>query len=316
MDEKNEKKRGVWRAVFIASLIGMLALLCFVAYRLYADWKAEQDYKKAAASLTVTPEETPEPESHETAEEIEAAEFTGEREGEAAKLPDGIFSGLGNPINFEELKSINEELYAWIRIPNTNIDYPIAQSASDDTFYLNHDMYKGDRFAGCIYTENGNSKNFTDPNTVVYGHNMRNGSMFQNLHYYENPEFFEQNPFVYIYTEDKVRIYEVFASYIYDDRHILNSFDFNDPKVFAQYLDDIIHVHSMDKNIRTELAEKIDNTCRILTLTTCIGGMTENRYLVQGVLVWEGTEEELDQALAESDTEPETAGIEIPDATQ
>lgn len=316
MDEKNEKKRGVWRGVFIASLIGMLALLCFVAYRLYADWKAEQDYKKAAASLTVTPEETPEPESHETAEEIEAAEFTGEREGEAAKLPDGIFSGLGNPINFEELKSINEELYAWIRIPNTNIDYPIAQSASDDTFYLNHDMYKGDRFAGCIYTENGNSKNFTDPNTVVYGHNMRNGSMFQNLHYYEDPEFFEQNPFVYIYTEDKVRIYEVFASYIYDDRHILNSFDFNDPKVFAQYLNDIIHVHSMDKNIRTELAEKIDNTCRILTLTTCIGGMTENRYLVQGVLVWEGTEEELDQALAESDTEPETAGIEIPDATQ
>ena len=78
-------------------------------------------------------------------------------------------------------------------------------------------MYKGDRFAGCIYTESGNSKNFTDPNTVVYGHNMRNGSMFQNLHYYEDPEFFEQNPFVYIYTEDKIRIYEVFASYIYDD---------------------------------------------------------------------------------------------------
>ena len=105
-------------------------------------------------------------------------------------------------------------------------------------------------------------------------------------------------------------------SYIYDDRHILNSFNFNDPKVFAQYLEDIIHVHSMDKNIRTELAEKVDNTCRILTLTTCIGSMSENRYLVQGVLVWEGTEEELDQAITDSNAEPETASTVIPEATQ
>lgn len=316
MDEKKEKRRAVWRIIFIFALLGIFACLSFVAYRLYSDWKAEKDYREAAASVAVTPEETPEPEPTETAEEIEAAEFTGERDGEAAKLPDGIFSGVGNPINFAELKAINDELYAWIRIPNTNIDYPIAQSATDDFFYLNHDMYKGDRFAGCIYTESGNSKNFTDPNTVVYGHNMRNGSMFQNLHYYEDPEFFEQNPFIYIYTEDKIRIYEIFASYIYDDRHILNSFNFNDPKVFAQYLDDIIHVHSMDKNIRTELAEKIDNTCRILTLTTCIGSMTENRYLVQGVLVWEGTEEELDQTMTDSDAEPQTAPTVIPEATQ
>ena len=67
---------------------------------------------------------------------------------------------------------------------------------------------------------------------------------------------------------------------------------------------------------RMELAEKIDNTCRILTLTTCIGSMTENRYLVQGVLVWEGTEEELDQAITDSNAEPETAPTVIPEATE
>ena len=140
MDEKKEKRRAVWQMVFIVALIGALALLGLVAWRLYSDWKAEQDYKHAAASVAVTPEETPEPEPTETAEEIEAAEFTGERDGEAAKLPEGIFSGLGNPIDFAELRSINDELYAWIRIPNTNIDYPIAQSATDDLFYLNHDF--------------------------------------------------------------------------------------------------------------------------------------------------------------------------------
>ena len=133
-------------------------------------------------------------------------------------------------------------------------------------------MYKGDRFAGCIYTESGNSKNFTDPNTVVYGHNMRNGSMFQNLHYYEDPEFFEQNPFVYIYTEDKIRIYEVFASYIYDDRHILNSFNFNDPKVFAQYLEDIIHVHYLPDPYPDDMHREYDGKQVSCAGSTCLGG--------------------------------------------
>lgn len=111
--------------------------------------------------------------------------------------------------------------------------------------------------------------------------------MFQNLHLFSDEEFFQENPYVYIYTPDHVLVYKIFAAYIYDDRHIMNSFDFSDPEVYAQYLEDIFSVRSMDKHLR----EDVEVTCedKIITLATCIGGKTESRYLVQAVLVKDET---------------------------
>ena len=64
-----------------------------------------------------------------------------------------------NPIDFNKLKGINDEIYAWIYIPNTNIDYPILQSKSSDFFYIDHDVYKNYQFAGSIYSESLNLSN-------------------------------------------------------------------------------------------------------------------------------------------------------------
>lgn len=219
-----------------------------------------------------------------TLEEVQNVEFTGEREGEAAELPDNIFSNsnVENPINFQTLSSINSDIYAWIRIPSTEIDYPIAQRAGDDAYYLSHDIYQKPRFAGCIYTEDCNSKDFTDPNTVIYGHNMKNKSMFQNLHKFEDKNFFESNPYVYIYTSDKVLIYEIFAAYTYDDRHIMDSFNFEDKSTFEKYLQNIKNMKGKNRNIR-DISVTADD--KIITLSTCAGGQTSSRYLVQAVLI-------------------------------
>lgn len=275
-----KKKSLFWKIVLVLSLIGCIGCLGFVVWYLYQDYQAEKQYEE----LQETVEEEPEPEEEPvTLEEIESAEFTGEQEGEEAKLPDDIFLDMENPIDFQELENINTDIYAWIRIEDTRIDYPIAQRAGDDSYYLKHDMYQQPRFAGCIYTEEGNSKDFTDPNTVIYGHNMKNGSMFQNLHRFADSEFFEEHPYIYIYTAEHVLAYKVFAAYTYDDRHILNSFDFTDREVFAEYLEDIFDVRAMDKNIREDVEVTPDD--RIITLTTCIGGQTKSRYLVQAVLI-------------------------------
>lgn len=274
------KKKGFfWRIVLILSLLGCIGCLGFVVWYLYQDYQAEKEYEELQEAME---EEEPEEEPV-TLEEIENAEFTGEQEGEEASLPDDIFLDMENPIDFEELESINTDIYAWIRIEDTRIDYPIAQRAGDDSYYLKHDMYQQPRFAGCIYTEQANSKDFTDPNTVIYGHNMKNGSMFQNLHRFADSEFFEEHPYIYIYTPEHVLAYKVFAAYTYDDRHILNSFDFTDREVFAQYLTDILDVRAMDKNIREDVQVTPDD--RMITLTTCIGGQTQSRYLVQAVLI-------------------------------
>jgi len=248
---------------------------------MYGEYQAERDYELARK----------EAETERKTETQEAgAVFEGERSGEAARLPEEVFVELENPIDFNVLKEKNPDIYAWIRIPDTQIDYPIAQREGDDTFYLEHDMYGEKRFAGCIYTEECNSRDFQDPNTVIYGHNMRNGTMFQNLHLFEVSDFFEEHPYFYIYTPEEVLKYEVFAAYAYDDRHLMNSFDFNDEEVFEAYLEEIFHVRAMNANIRSGI--KVSRTDRIVTLATCIGGDGGSRYLVQAVLTEDESNEE------------------------
>ncbi len=188
-----------------------------------------------------------------------------------------------NPINFEELKNLNKDLYAWIRIPGTVIDYPVAQSSnSDDNYYLHHNYLGNYEFAGTIYSQRHNTRYFIDRVTVLYGHNMLNGSMFAELHKFTDPEFFEENQYIYIYTEGHILTYRIFAAYDYDDRHILNSFEFSDNEVYEQYLNDCLNPHSANAIVRE--GTKLTTDDRIITLSTCTNYNSNLRFLVQGVL--------------------------------
>lgn len=191
---------------------------------------------------------------------------------------------IENPINFNELEEQNSDIYAWITVPNTKIDYPILQSYSeDDLFYIDHDINKKYSAAGSIFTQKLNQQDFSDPNTVIYGHNMKNGSMFRHLHKFKDKDFFEENEYFYIYTRGHIFTYRIFAAYDYDSRHILNSFDFSDKEVYAEYIEYITNPKSIYKNTR-----EVDLTTddRIVTLSTCLANNQPNkRYLVQGVLI-------------------------------
>lgn len=286
------KKKSGWRIVFIISIIGCICCAGFLGWYLYQDYRTEKEYEQlqAEAREKAAQEEARKKEEDKVSlEEIENAEFTGEQQGEEAEITENFFVDMENPINFDELQKTNSDIYAWIRIPDTKIDYPIAQREGDPSYYLSHDMYQQPRFAGCIYTEDCNSKDFMDPNTVIYGHNMKNQSMFQNLHLFRDKDFFDNHPDVYIYTPEGVLKYTVFASYTYDDRHIMNSFDFKDKKVFEKYIDDIFNVRAMDANIRSDV--KVTSDDHIITLETCVGGQTQSRYLVQAVLNRNGKNE-------------------------
>lgn len=188
-----------------------------------------------------------------------------------------------NPVDFSALQATNPDIYAWLYIPDTNIDDPVACSSpdKDDSFYLNHNIYGQYEFAGTLYSEKQNGTDMTSRNTVIYGHNMLNGTMFRTLHYFEDATFFEEHPTFYIYTPGHILTYTVFAAYEYDNRHILNSFDFSDDAVWADYLayataPQSMNVHTRDVTVTTE--------DRIVTLSTCVGTNKKARYLVQGVL--------------------------------
>ncbi len=188
-----------------------------------------------------------------------------------------------NPIDFTSLKKRNKDIYAWIEIPNTEVDYPIVQSYTEaDSFYLDHNIDKNYDINGSIYTEKLNKKDFSDPNTLIYGHNMLDGSMFQNLHKFRDKKFFDENRYIYIYTKGHILKYEIVAAYKSDNRHILNSYDFGDPKVFAEYLKGVENPKSLECNAT---GKKLTTSDRLITLSTCIGNESNYRYLVQGVLI-------------------------------
>ena len=187
-------------------------------------------------------------------------------------------------MDFDQLTAINTDIYAWIYIPGTNVDYPVAQSISDqnDSFYLNHNIYREYQFSGTIFSEIKNALDFSDPVTVLYGHNMLNGSMFATLHYFSDEKFFNTHTTCFVQTKDKLYTYLIYAAYVYDDRHILNSFNFSDVKVRTDYFNSTLKPRTYDGFVRDGV--ELDKDSRILTLSTCIGA-GNTRYLVQGVLV-------------------------------
>lgn len=194
-----------------------------------------------------------------------------------------ITNAENHNINWDKLKEDNKDIYSWIYIPNTNVDYPIVQPAKNesDAFYLNRNVKKKYEFAGSIYSEKQTARDFSDPVTLIYGHNMLNGSMFASLHKFEDKDFFNKNKYIYIYMPYHKLTYKIYAAYVYDDRHILNCFDFTNDKVLKEYFNYTLNPDSLTKNTRKV---KLDLNSKIITLSTCTNGAENTRYLVQGVL--------------------------------
>ena len=256
-----KQKRNVWKIVYV--LLIVLCLLCIGGMVLYL----KNDQEEAAA-LEEQQEVIQQNYVNETAAEPERIDT------EKAELP----------IDFEGLWEINPEIYAWIRIPDTNIDYPILQHADEDqSYYLSRDIYGEKNQAGSIYTEYYNSKDFQDPNTIIYGHNMKNGSMFHNVRYFAEKEYFDEHEELYIYMPDQILKYQIIACYEYDDRHLLAAFDFFDEEVYAGYLEEIMNPRSMYTMIREGVCLTTED--KLVTLSTCVANKPNNRRLLQAVLL-------------------------------
>lgn len=200
---------------------------------------------------------------------------------ETDTLPETPETGI---IDFKTLQKINPDIYAWIEIPGTVISYPVVQRADDNTFYLNHSSDGSYYIGGAISTENYNSKDFTDRNTVIYGHYMKNGTFFTGLHNFIDADFFTEHRYVYIYTPDRTLSYKIFAVYPYDTRHLLLSFDYSSPFVFSKVFESVFKIRDMSAYISDDVTLDSKNDL-VLTLSTCFYGDGKRRFLLQAVLV-------------------------------
>lgn len=186
------------------------------------------------------------------------------------------------PLPFYEAKAENPDVYAWIDIEDSNIHYPILQHKSDDAYYLNHTIDGAAGYPGSIYTESVNAKDFSDYNTVIYGHNMKDGSMFKHIHKFKDREFFDNHEYITVYTETDMLIYRVYAVVVYSDRHILKKYDFKEESDRIAFIESLNTDESWNQ-FRDQMV--IDENSKLLTLATCIGGRPNNRLLLVCELV-------------------------------
>lgn len=192
----------------------------------------------------------------------------------------------GRKIDFDKLKEENPDIYSWIEIAGTKVDYPVLQSGGDkeEDFYLSHNVDLSYGYPGAIYTQKVNAKNYSDLVTVIYGHNMKNGDMFGNLYeMYMDKDSFDKNSTIYIYTPDKTYKYKVFAACTYDDRLIPAYY--NNFALSADYDSFLSEIKSLsESNGYIDENIDVDTDSHIIVLSTCVEDDYQ-RFLVNALRV-------------------------------
>lgn len=187
------------------------------------------------------------------------------------------------PVDFKKLKKVNSDIYAWINIPNTPVDYPVLQNEKNE-YYLNRNVDEKYSVYGSIFTEDYNNKDFSDFNTLIYGHNMKNGTMFGSLKKFRDTKFFEENRYINVYMENRILKYEIFAACTWDNKHILASRDFSLAENRTVYLEEIMAVRDMNSRIKEDIT--VTERDKIITLSTCMNNKNK-RFIVSGVLIYD-----------------------------
>ena len=253
---RKKKKKG--DLLLTLALIAAIAVFCFAAYNLfhiYTEYKKGTDEYNHIEQMAVT-----------------------DRAPEDEELVDAV-SGPKPPISvdFDTLKSVNPDVVGWIYIEALdNINYPVVQGDDNETYL--HTTYENNyNFAGTIFVDYENSSDFSDCNTLIYGHNMKNGSMFGNLKKFtEDQSTYEESKYFWILTPEKNYRYEIISAYttgVNSDTYTL----FKGPgEEYQNYLN-TIQGYSEIKTEATELTVKD----KIVTLSTCTGNEA-TRFVVQG----------------------------------
>lgn len=280
----------------------VLALLLTCVFALSACGNAAADSSSSAASgnAPVSAAESSEPVSEEpsaessdeenseepseisdeaSSEESDVSEETSEESEESGEETSEY---VYEDVNFAVYQKINKDIYAWIRIPGTPIDYPILNRKGDNEYYLKRNYYRYADTRGSIFTEDYNNRDFNDPVTLIYGHNMSSGSMFGSIQKtYTKKSFMQSHKELQIILPDKTYTYEIFAAVPYSNIHLMYYYDFTNTYVFTEVMNDILSVRAM--NAVVDKTVKVTPDDHIVILSTCLSGNGNQRYLLLAV---------------------------------
>lgn len=220
-----------------------ICIFCFAAYNLVHIYYQYEDINKGYAAI---------------------------KEGYTAKVKDSEYLN----IDWQQLKQRNEDVIAWIQIPDTNIDYPVLRGENNDE-YLRHDIDHNYLVAGCIFVDSNNQNPFVDYNTIIYGHSMNNGSMFGDLDKFLDSTYVDNHPYIYLYLPNEtVSKYKIVVSHILDSRDELYNCNVTD-------LPDYYQKMQKDNQISVEFDQT--KNVPVIMLSTCVGVRGNDRYVVHAI---------------------------------
>ena len=180
-------------------------------------------------------------------------------------------------MDLEALRKVNPDVVGWILIPDTEINYPLMQGTDND-YYLKHTWDEKPYAVGSIFLEYLCSADFTDFNTIIYGHNMNDGSMFAGLRKYREQKYWAEHPYIYIRSDYGVYRYEIFSSYLAKVDSNTYGLQFSGQQSRKNFLHNLLVQSVIETGIEPE------TTDRILTLSTCSGTGYTTRWVLHARL--------------------------------
>lgn len=259
-----KKIRWVVTIVLAAALIVGLAV---IGWKMLDYWKGAQDYADAEEIAGLFLPDQP----------WEGMEETQQTEDAPEVLETDYWAAVLGKTDLNALREINSDVVGWLTIPDTEVSYPIVQT-EDNSYYLNHTWKKENSSVGGIFLECKNPADLSSFNTIIYGHNMRNGSMFGTLKDYMNEEYWEEHPSVYIVTDDGVYRYDIFAAFESGIREVIYRLNIESGKQKEELIQFSLSRTTIDTGIVPDAEDSL------LTLSTCTGRGHATRWVVQGVL--------------------------------
>jgi len=179
-------------------------------------------------------------------------------------------------VDFSTLLAQNSTAKAWLYLPGTKINYPVAQY-SNNSYYLNHLINGRKNSAGALFIDYQNKSDFTDYNTVIYGHSMRNKSMFGELIYYKKQSYYDKHPIMYLFTPESSYILRIFCGFNTDGTSDLYLVPAN-----ATLCKELVNYGISHSEFQSNVT--VERNDKIVTLSTCSNENKDSRFVVMAKL--------------------------------
>lgn len=249
--QKVEKKQRYWKILGAVLMILGILLLFILMYGEYNDYKSARNIKKL--------------------QEQKEAGYSGQDEAALSEiLPE-----------YRKIYETNSDLVGWIVIDGTDINYPVVQSKVYQEYYLDHDFDGEEDDAGSVFVDARNDVFLPDDNVIIYGHNMKNGSIFGTLQYYLDKDYYNKHKLISFDTLYERHVYKIavvgLSKISEESSDTFRYYDFlnaEDKKSFNEYIKNIKKLEAYDTEVGLEYGDKL------ITLSTCNSVEEDGRLFI------------------------------------